>query len=95
MKIIICHFANFEQTKKINSRFVNFEKAKKINSRFVNFEQAKKINSCFIKFEQTNKNNSCFAETFLQHRDFSTIWRLFYDVETFPRCRDFYCSLHC
>ena len=39
--------------------------------------------SHFTDFEQAKKINSCFAETFLQRRDSSTMWRLFYDVETF------------
>ena len=98
-KKIICHFANFEQLKKIICPFVNFEQAKKINSCFVNSEQTKNNNNHFTNFEQAKKKKIVVllrlfysVETFLwcgdfqcslRCKEFSTMWRLFFDVETY------------
>ena len=50
--IIISHFANFEQVKKLRSHFANFEQ---VISHFANFELVKIFDGYFADFEQVKK----------------------------------------
>ena len=78
----------FRPVKKISSHFIDFRQVKKVISHFTDFEQVKRIViillTCFWKAKKIWKIFfKLFLKTFLQFRDFSTVWRLFYGVGTF------------
>ena len=73
-------FTNFKQVKKINSHFANFEQVKKINSRFVDLKKFFLIRFLLVLFSTVS------VKTLLQCREFSTVWIIFYGVETFNAC---------